>query len=190
MSSRKVTKAMSNMADQQLIDGVHKHLAGMSLVLRNQTFKAKDVEKFLQERIDTRTATNAARAVWHGLLDAEEAKMEETNVLVSALRQVVVAMFGSDVTKLADFGIAPRKQATLTPDKQVARIAQMRATREARHTMGPKKKAKIKGVVDETTPAIPTPAAPPPAPSPAAPAPVVVVNGAAKPDAANGAAPA
>ncbi len=182
MSNRKVTKAMSNMAEQQLIAGVHKHLAGMSLVLRNQTFKAKDVEMFLQERIDTRTAANAARAVWHGLLDAEEAKMQETNELVSALRQVVVAMFGSDASKLADFGIAPRKQAILKPEQQVARIKQMRATREARHTMGPKEKAKIKGVVDETTPALPAPAAPAPV--------VVVTNGAAKPDAGNGAAPA
>jgi hypothetical protein len=54
----------------------------------------------------------------------------------------------------SDFGIAPRKpRAALTTEAEGDRIEKWRATRVARHTMGKKEKAKIKGTVPVTAPA-------------------------------------
>jgi hypothetical protein len=60
-------------------------------------------------------------------------------------------MLGKKNVALANYGIAPDKEATpLTPEQVVARAAKAKATREARHTMGPKQKAKIKGQPAQT----------------------------------------
>src|SRR5581483_10415404 len=106
-----------------------------------------------------------------------------TNVtqVVRALRQYVINANGPDSPVLADFGFAPPKQAGLTPEQLVARGQKAAATRKARHTMGKKQKASIKGTVAPTAPATAAPAsestsatppvAPVNAPAPAVPAP-------------------
>jgi hypothetical protein len=162
--------------DQKLIVGVQKHLAGMSLVLAGKTFTAAEAVALLQARIDVAGPVQTARATWMSMIDNEKAKITETQKYVSALRQIVKGMFAADVATLADFGIVlQRTQATLTSEDAALKAARSKATRAARHTAGPKQKAKIKGVV-------PTPPSPiqPTATSPAAPA-------VTKPDAGNGA---
>jgi hypothetical protein len=61
---------------------------------------------------------------------------------------------------LAKFGLTPRQRPVTTPEVKVAAAVKAAATRAARHTMGPKEKAKIKGTVAPTAPATPSPTAP------------------------------
>jgi hypothetical protein len=81
-------------------------------------------------------------------------------------------MFAGSIDSLAVFGLKPRKvRAAPKPEDQVAAALKAKATRKARMTMGPKQKAKIKGVVPETSPETPPPATAPVAPT-ATPGPV------------------
>jgi hypothetical protein len=105
---------------------------------------------------------------------AEKAKIADTKDYVSSLEQLVRSMFTKSVETLADFGLTPRKQVNPKTDATALKIARAKATRVARGTVGPKQKAKIKGVV----PAPPHPI-PPAATAPTAPA-------VTKPDAGNG----
>jgi hypothetical protein len=62
---------------------------------------------------------------------------------------------------LADFGFAPPKAATRTPEEKAAAAAKAKATREARHTLGKSQKKTVKGnvtgiVVTPVTSAPPT----------------------------------
>jgi hypothetical protein len=73
--------------------------------------------------------------------------------------------FAGSIDTLADFALKARKPRTpLTPEQKAAAVAKAEATRAARHTMGPKQKAAIKGTVPATAPAT-QPAAPAPAPA-------------------------
>ena len=159
MSSPKTNKATRVAKDQKLIDGVQKHYAGQSLVLSGKSFTAPEAVQLLQERID---AAKTVETVHAALTNAVAA---ETSKYVAALRQLVLATFGTNAEALVDFGIVPRKQPTpLKTDEMGLRVARAKATRTARHTASPKQKAKIKGVVptppNPIQPAATTPAAP------------------------------
>jgi hypothetical protein len=58
---------------------------------------------------------------------------------------VIIGRFGADSPVLADFKMAPRKKAVLTPEQKAAAVEKRMATRRARGTMGPKAKLKITG---------------------------------------------
>jgi len=88
----------------------------------------------------------------------------------------VKATFSKSPDVLVDFGLAPKQAATpLTVEQKAARVAKGKATRQARGTMGKKKKLAVHGdvtgvVVTPVTASAPVAATVSPAPS-AAPAP-------------------
>ncbi len=140
------------------------------------------MKKALQNTINTADATEAARAVWVASSATEKGLRGTTVSTLSSLRTFVMLKFGSNaLATLADFGFQPRKQTAPTVETKAAAAEKSLATRAARHTQGPKQKAKIKGTVPvtepATTPAAPAPAAP--APTAASPAAPVVVAPAA-----------
>jgi hypothetical protein len=88
--------------------------------------------------------------------------------------RVVLAQFGDTQAAssvLADFGFTPQKVPAITAEAQATAVEKNRATRAARHTMGPKQKKLVTGTVAPTTAPSPATPAPTPAPSPAASAP-------------------
>jgi hypothetical protein len=120
-------------------------------------------------------------AAYQGLLDAGslvitkrgelKIAVADRNATAASVRAVdkglkawVASTLGSTSQAAHDFGFAP-KVSTKSVETKMHAVEQLRATREARGTKGPKEKAKIKGVV--ATPEAPAPAA---SPAPAAPA--------------------
>ncbi len=159
MSTPKRNKTSRTVGDQKLIAGVEKHFTATSLFLEGKSYTAAEAVALLQERLDVTSTADAAYATWLSKVDAERAKVTETKKFVSALRKLVVAMFGSSVETLADFGIAPRKQpAALKTEDLSLKVARQRATRAARHTLGSKQRSKIVGEVPVTTPTAAAPA--------------------------------
>jgi hypothetical protein len=115
-------------------------------------------------------ATETTRAAWLAAVQASQTEQATTKAFVSVFKQVVLAAFAGQVDTLADFGLTPRKARVVAPDVQVAAAAKAKATRAARHTMGPNQKAAIRGTVAPArsvpTPSVPTPEAKGPAPVP------------------------
>jgi hypothetical protein len=84
----------------------------------------------------------------------------------------VRSRFGSDPEALGDFDLAPRKARTpKTAEEKAVTVAKGKATREARHTMGPKAKQAIKGNISAELVVTPTTTEPanPPKPPPTTP---------------------
>jgi hypothetical protein len=50
-----------------------------------------------------------------------------------------------------DFGFPPPRKTVRTPEEKARAVAQALATREARHTKGPKARLAIKGTVPDAT---------------------------------------
>jgi hypothetical protein len=112
---------------------------------------------------------DAAKAVAAAKVAAEAAQTKPLRALMSAFVAYVRVTFGNTPDVLADFGLAPKAQAQVSPEARVIAAAKRKATRAARHTMGPKQKAGVKGVVPDVI-TIPTTASPVVTTAPASPA--------------------
>ena len=66
------------------------------------------------------------------------------------MKQGLLVAFGGQLDTLADFGLTARAKHVTTPEEKLAATDKAKATREARHTMGSKQRAAIKGVVPAT----------------------------------------
>jgi hypothetical protein len=154
--------------DTQVLVGIKKDLSTVSsLSLAGSTYTPVTLEQLIQSRIDLANTIAQARAHWLDVTATYGALNTKVTQVVRGLRQYVINAYGEQSPLLADFGFAPPKQATLTPEQKVARAAKAAATRKARGTMGKVAKQKVKGTVPVTV-AAPTA----PVPAPAAPAPV------------------
>jgi type I site-specific restriction endonuclease len=141
-------------ADRRLIDGFQKHGATVpSMTIAAVTLSVDDLMKALQSRIDALKAVTTTKASWQTAVKANHELREGTDPLVSRMKQTLLVIFAEQPAALVDFGLTERAKVNLPPEIRLAAAAKAKATRVARHTMGPKQKAKVKGVV-------PTPAAP------------------------------
>lgn len=81
-------------------------------------------------------------------VQAREATAPATVDRLQQIRAALKTALGRRSPDLLTFGITPDQEpAPLTVEQKLARSAKIKATRAARHTMGPKQKAAIKGQV-------------------------------------------
>ena len=132
--------------------------AGAPLTLHGEDLTPDTAAAMLQRRIDTFKAVDAAHAAWKSALLAAEAEHHASDAMVASLEAIVLAMYTPRPEVLQEFGLSPRKpRRKATVDELRARAAKAAATRVARGTLGPKQRAKIKGVVPAPTPAAGSP---------------------------------
>ena len=156
--------------DQKLIDGLNKHNQTIpSLIIGGTSYTTAAIVAVLQKRIDSAKTVVSSRATWQADVKADRDERTQTKTFVSGLRQALQVAFAGSIDTLADFGLKPRKaRAPRTPEEKAAAAAKAKATRAARHTMGSKQKAKVKGTAPQAAPApSPSPATSPSAPKPA-----------------------
>jgi hypothetical protein len=134
---------------QNLISGTAKHFStASSLAFGGATYTVASLTALLQSFVTLVNAVSVARAAYKAQLVAVRAQMPALLVVVHAYVQFIRATYGNSPDTLADFGLSPRKTAApKTVAEKAAAVAQNLATRAARHTLGPKAKAAIKGTV-------------------------------------------
>ena len=182
INTPKQNRIMETAADQRLIDGFNKHSALISsLMIQGAVQPAQTITGTLQKRIDASNKTLSSKATWTLAVESEHSVRETTATFVAAVRQTLVLFLAGQTDVLADFGLTPRAKPVATPDELVARVAKAKATRAARHTMGPRQKADIKGTVTPTAPATTAPPAATPSPTAPAVTPAATTGGAPVP---------
>jgi hypothetical protein len=117
---------------------------------------AAEVTAIYQTCLDTRASLATKRAEVKKAM-AERARAESARRAADrALKPWVVNEFGASSKEALDFGFPPPKVAVRTPEEKALAVKKAIATREARHTKGPKAKLAIKGAaVAPTAPAAP-----------------------------------
>jgi hypothetical protein len=78
---------------------------------------------------------------------SRQANEANTKDFIKSFEGAAVGQYGESSNEFAAFGFKPRKKAELTVEQKQHKLDQARATRQARHTLGSKQKAAIKGVV-------------------------------------------
>jgi len=166
-STTKPTKATALAGVLALIAGIQKHFPTGSLTVGNVVFTTAALVLLLQGQADAMTAQTAAQKTADDALTALRELQTKNGPTIQALKDLLIAQFGSASQTLADFGLSPRKvRAPMTVAQKAAAAAKRKATRAARGTTGPKAKLAITGTVPapvETAP--PAPAATPAKPT-------------------------
>jgi hypothetical protein len=158
---------------RKVLSGMGKHFQNVTaLTIAQVVYPVADLEARIQKDIDASDATDLSKAAWLAEVDAQRTRDQEVDPLLRGIKQYVLLTWGDTKDAsgtLEDFGYTPRKPRTVTPQTKVAAAAKAKATRTARHTMGPKQKQLITGTVP--TPAAQEPQATVTAPAAAANAP-------------------
>jgi hypothetical protein len=119
-----------------------------SFTIAGAIVKTPDIVTTLESRQNSAKAVESTRAIWQAAVAADRSLRAQSNATVSGVKQALHVMFAGSPDTLADFGLTPRKPHVVAPAVKVAAAAKAKATRAARHTMGTKQKAGIKGALD------------------------------------------
>jgi hypothetical protein len=142
------TKSSRSDRNRLMLSGLKKHYAATpSITVGGVQHGTTDIESTLQGSIDAAASTAAASAVFHKAVAAEQAANATGDALYRGLRAILINQYKTAPDTLADFGITlPQRQ---VPDAATVADAVVKgqATRAARHTLGTRQKAKIKGTV-------------------------------------------
>jgi hypothetical protein len=114
------------------------------------------------------TNVDGQKALYEQALAARRSQVAAVKQFVKDFQAGALTTYGEDSPEYKAFGFTPKKaSAPLTPEQKQLKVERLRATREARHTMGSKQKKDVKGVVNPPAGTAPT-VTPPPAASPGA----------------------
>jgi uncharacterized protein (DUF1501 family) len=134
---------------ESLAAGVQKHLSTVTqLIVGSGTYTPVQVANQLLAFAKLRTDVDTAKAALKATLTDEEAQGPALREFFLAVLQYVRAAYGNSPDILADFGLPPKKTRTpQTVEQKAAAAAKRKATREARGTVGSRKRQTIKGNV-------------------------------------------
>jgi hypothetical protein len=145
----RVARSRIQTSDDTLSAGLAKHASTFnSFIPAGKTVRTADVIALLQGRKNTGTAAASGKTAWQAALAADRSELARTDAVVSGIKQSLQLMCEGSVDVLADFGLSPRKPRAVSPAVKVIAAAKAKATRAARHTMGPKQKAAIRGSLE------------------------------------------
>ncbi len=148
---------------QKILLGLGKHFSNVpSVTLGGVSYPMADLKRLIQGDLDTIDATAQAKADYRAKVQVERDTDAQVNPTLRLLKAYVIAYFGDSqdaAAALDDFGYSPRKTPKKSVETKAQAIQKTEATREARHTLGRKQKARIKGTAATSAPATP-PAAP------------------------------
>src|SRR6185437_9072753 len=109
-----------------------------------------------QADLDTRSALVKSRAQVKVDLAARKSAADKRSEVEPWLKNWVQEKFGESSTVAHEFGFAPRRVGVKSAKTKAEAVELAQATREARHTMGKKKKQEIKGSVAPPNPPAPS----------------------------------
>lgn len=152
--------------------------AKTEISIDGEPYKLDEVIAVYQASLDTRATVNTKRGELKEALTERHDAEATRRAVDQGLKAWVFNKFGASSKEAHEFGFTSPKKAKSDVTTKFEAVQKSRATREARHTMGPKQKKKVTGTVVVST-------------EPAAPVVVNVngTNGASAPSASNGAAP-
>jgi hypothetical protein len=163
MHMGKATKVVKVSMDRQHAACVRAHF-GKSAVFHYEgtAIKAPDVVKMYEQHEQLLADIAATRERWLQLVSQEQAADAKLQEVTAAVATQIRNTMGSGSQAFIDFGLSDHKSAKQTVEQKVAAVEKSRATRAARHTMGSRQRAKVRGTVTLIVPVAATaPAAPP-----------------------------
>jgi hypothetical protein len=146
--TRQATKAQVAAACTKRLQALESHVAaGTTIALNGRKMPLADVVAIYQGRLDTAAVLAAKREETKIALAADRSAERARLDADKALRAWVATEFGAESREALAFGFPPAKKPVRTAQDKADAAKLAQATREARHTLGPKERLKIKGTL-------------------------------------------
>lgn len=166
-----------------MVAGIKKHITG-NVTIGGVAYTPVTLTAVFADAITAIDTADAQHKQWLDDVAAMKTAKAKADGVYGLLRNFLIGQFGTnDKSVLGDFGIAaPKSRTKKNAATKAAAAVRAKATRDLRHTMGPKQKQTVKSQVDVQIAGVPATGATPPTitvtePSAATPA----TNGAASP---------
>ncbi len=150
-SAMTTSRITTQAADQRVLEGISTSMPAPTLPLGKKVYTQSSLAAVIQSRITLANTIEQSRASWLDAVQQYEKLDIEVRQVVRDLRNAVIAAYGADSPKLADFGFKPPRHVVQTPQEKALAAERRKATRAARRTMGKKQRKQI------TAPPIATP---------------------------------
>jgi hypothetical protein len=142
----------------KVVLGVNQNITS-AILLGGQTKSPAQIVAVFTGAIQASTDLDAAKLSYQQKLAARDAAFAAADTTEEQLKSYVMGAYGKTNPVVTTFGFPVAKPTVRSVKVKADAITKAAATREARHTMGPKQKAEIHGVVTpaasgsaETTP--------------------------------------
>jgi hypothetical protein len=140
--------------DQKAVAGVDKYFATVgTLTIAGTSYTPAALKAVFQADIDATVATDTGKAQQKQQVAVQKAARAKAQAARKALKAHILGNFGpAAITMLEDFGIpVPKPAGKKTVASKAKGVANAKATRVARGTLGKVQKSKIKGTAATTT---------------------------------------
>jgi hypothetical protein len=157
------TKLTLSVLCNALIEGLTP-LADPTFTLDGKVYPKDAVLAPLHAYVVAVEATSASRAAWSKAVQDEHDAATAARAMIALLKPYLKVRLGKSNPALqSEYGIAPARKAEKTVAVKSTAIAKAKATRIARHNMGPKKRKGVTGATAAATPETPPATSKPPA---------------------------
>jgi hypothetical protein len=136
--------------------------------LGGKTYPKATLLAQLSTYVAAHQAAGTAKQQWQKAVGEQKAALEATRPIRAQLKTLFQAKLGKTNPDITTYGFDPAKTPKRTVKTLATAVAKSKATRTARHTLGKKQKAEIKGLEPSAAPATPPTASTPIAASPVA----------------------
>ncbi len=139
----------SVLAELRALDtGVAKNMTGRTIILASESYTTSQLRARIKVSLDAETRVQVAKGeLANALRDGKRVRGREAAFL-GGLRKLVQTSFSTQLGKLADFAVPPKKrQSPRTTEQRLVMSAKNQATRKERGTLSKKKKKAIRGNV-------------------------------------------
>jgi hypothetical protein len=164
---REATKTERDL--RAILAGIQKTLPpGKTMAFRQGTIDGAALEALVTQALAPHQAVHEDNAALARDLAERRARAPEAKQLIKDVKDAALVAFGELSDPFQELGFEPRKKpAPLTPEARQLQIERLRATRLARHTLGPRARKAVKGTSLSQAPVRGALPYPPPRPSPA-----------------------
>jgi len=129
-----------------------------TLVVGGVTYTIPELLAKIDSFIGAQTDAINAKNAFHAAVTAEKTSNVSARILRGQMHGFAVSRYGKDNPILTQFSFIPTKPKKATAATKAVAALKVKATRQARNTLGSKQKAKITGTPDVTPPAAVVPA--------------------------------
>ena len=146
----KINLTTQNQSFNNLLAGL-KQNANASFTIGGTTYTSTQLQKIVQSILTALAAVPVAKGAYHDAVANVDELLNDNHDVILGLKQLLQIQDGTS-GGLAAYGLQPKKAGTKTVATKASAASKALETRAARHTMGPKEKAKITAASAPATP--------------------------------------
>jgi hypothetical protein len=141
------SKVQKREKHRRLVQGVKKHWMNQgNFEIAGVKYTPSDLVDGLESLIRQHDRTARAYSAWREEVKRERRLEKDLGPLVRGVQNQVLSYYGVEATKkLGDFGMKYTKRGPKTLASKRQMVAEARATRAERHTMGSRQRKRVKG---------------------------------------------